>query len=178
MPGTKEKLVWYAPKWSTNPRQWWVLRKYLFSRGPLVRISVASLAGTLLVVAAIKIAIPQIALPNIWPVFLALPALLGLVDVNTAMWALFRERILVTSKKILITHGQSATLIRPEFLTRVTLTTHAGNKARIRFDYTDKSKPRSRTVGVSDECNLFQLAELLPIEIVVRDARRGLSGGN
>ncbi|TWT79734.1 hypothetical protein CA13_11410 [Planctomycetes bacterium CA13] len=174
-PAQNKKLVWYAPKWSTNHRKWWALRKYLLSSGPLFRMSVATAVAVLLIVAAFKFAFPQMVLPNIWPVFLALPTVLGAMVAQTAMLSLFKQRILVTPKKIVISHGQSATHIKPESLTRVTLTAHAENKTRIRFDYVVKAKPKSKTVGFSEECDLFKLAELLPIEIVTRDVRHRLA---
>ena len=86
--------------------------------------------------------------------------------------SLFRYRVLVTPKKIVISHGQSATIIKPESLNCVTLTVHDFGKNRIRFNYGLKSKNRLVTVGLSDDRDLFKLAELLPIEMVIKDARR------
>lgn len=169
---SNSKLIWYSPKWSTNPKQWWVLRKYILSPGPLFRITAATLLAALTIIGCLKIALPGIALPNLWPIVFAMPAVIGMMVAQTGLLSLFRQRVLVTPKKILISHGQSATLIRPETLRRVTLTVHNEGKSRIRFDYETRSRKRFRTVGLSEDCDLFKLADLLPIEIDARDARR------
>ena len=169
---TKEpKLIWYSPKWSTNPKQWWVLKKYLLAPGPLARMAIATLTSALLLIGCLKLAFPGIVLPNLWPMLLTLPVVLGMMIFQTALASLFQQRVLVTPRKILISHG-SATIIRPDTLNQVTLTVHAAGKSRIRFDYVVKSKQRFRIVGLSDDCDVFKLAELLPIEISTRDARR------
>ena len=172
----KSKLVWYSPKWSTNPKRWWVLRKYVLSTGPLVRMGSATLVVTIAIIAYLKIAFPGIALPNLWPLVFALPAVIGALVLQIGLLSLFRQRVLVTPKKILISHGQSATIIQPESLKCVTLTVYDDGKSRIRFDYSVKSKNRFKTVGLSEDCDLFRLSELLPIEIVTRDARRNIAG--
>ena len=172
----KTKLVWYSPKWSTNPKRWWVLRKYVISTGPLLRIGFATLVVVIGIIAYLKIAFPGIALPNLWPIVFALPAAIGALVLQIGLLSLFRQRVLVTPRKILIAHGQSATIIQPESLTCVTLTVHDDEKSRIRFDYSVKSKNRFKTVGLSEDCDLVKLSELLPIEIVTRDVRRNIAG--
>ena len=172
----KSKLVWYSPKWSTNPKLWWVLRKYVLATGPLVRMGSATLVVVIAIIACLKIAFPRIALPNLWPIAFALPAVIGALVLQIGLLSLFRQRVLVTPRKILISHGQSATTIRPGSLKCVTLTIHDDGKSRIRFDYSVKSKNRFKTVGLSEDCDLFKLSELLPIEIETRDARRNIAG--
>ena len=172
MASKNSKLVWYSPKWATHPKQWWVLRKYLLSTGPLLRMSAATLIAVIAIIGYLKFAIPGIVLPNLWSVVFLLPAVIGCMVLQMGMLSLFRHRVLVTPKKIVISHGQSATIIKPESLNCVTLTVHDFGKNRLRFAYRLKSKNRFITVGLSDDCDLFKLAELLPIEMVVKDARR------
>lgn len=102
----------------------------------------------------------------------ALPVVIGVLVLQIGVLTLFRQRVLVSPKKILISHGQSATIIQPESLKNVTLTLHDNGKSRIRFNYSVKSKSRFKSVGLAEDCDLFQLSELLPIEIETRDARR------
>ena len=142
----------------------------------MVRMGVATLLVAVAIIAYLKIAFPGIVLPNLWPIVFALPAVIGALVLQFGLLSLFRQRVLVTPKKILISHGQSATIIRPESLRCVTLTVHDGGKSRIRFDYSVKSRNRFKTVGLSENCDLFRLSELLPIEIVTRDARRNAAG--
>lgn len=168
----KQKLVWYSPKWSTHPKQWWILRKHVLSAGPLLRITGATIGVSLMIIAALKLAFPGLVLPNLWRAFLALPAIIAAMVFQFGVLSLFRQRIVVTPKKIVISHGQSALVIKMPSLKRATLTAHANGKSRIRFDYEIRSKRRSKTVGLSDDCKLFDLAELLPVEIETRDARR------
>ena len=166
------KLIWYSPKWSANPKLWWVLRKYVLSTGPLARMGTATLTATIAIIAYFKIAFPGIVLPNLWPFAFSLPAVIGGLVLQTCLLSFFRQRVLVTPKKILISHGQSAIIIPTESLECVTLTVHDNGKSRIRFDYTLKSRKRFSTVGLSEDCDLFKLSELLPVDIETRDARR------
>ena len=136
----------------------------------------ATLAGAIAIIACLQIAFPGIALPNLWPVVFALPAVIGALVLQTGLLSFFRQRVLVTPKKILISHGQSATIIQLDKLKCVTLTAHDNGRSRIRFDYVVKSKKRFKTVGLSEDCDLFKLSELLPIEIETRDARRNIAG--
>lgn len=166
------KLVWYAPNWSTAPKQWWALRKYVLSPAPILRITVATTVVVFAVLAGFKIAFPGIVFPNLLPLLFVFPALVVMLVFQTAVLSLFKARILVTRKKILISHGQAATIIKPECLMDVTLTVHDNDRARIRFCYSKKGKSKFVNVGFSDDCDLFRLAELLPVEVTTRDARR------
>ena len=169
---SNQKLIWHAPKWSTNPKRWWVLRKYVLSTGPLARMCTATLTVTIAIIAYFKIAFPGIVLPNLWPIAFPLPAIIGGLILQTCLLSFFRKRVLATPKQILISHGQSTRIIPTESLECVTLTVHDDGKSRIRFDYTLKSRKRFSTAGLSENCDLFKLSEILPVEIETRDARR------
>ena len=175
MASKNSKLVWYSPKWATHPKQWWVLRKHLLSTGPLLRMSAATLIAVIAIIGYLKFAFPGIVLPNLWSVVFLLPGVIGCMVLQMGMLSLFRHRVLVTPKKIVISRGQSVITIKPAFLKCATLTVHDFGKSRLRFDYRLKSQNRIITVGLSDDCDLFKLAELLPIEMVVRDARRNMN---
>ena len=171
MPHSK-KIIWYAPTWSTAPKQWWALKKYIWSFGPLTRISLAStiVCGSILV--ALKIIFPAIVLPNLPSLILILPAFLGLFTLQTYALTKTRARVMITPKKIYVSHGQSATVIEPDTLTSVVLAIHDNEKARLRFCYQHRGKPRYKVVGVSEDLNLNDVEQLLPMEITPRDFRR------
>ena len=168
----KEKLVWYAPTWSTAPKQWWALKKYVLSPGPIARITIASLLAVVLVVAGFKIAFPAIVIPNLLPLLFAFPVLFGQLTLTTYLNTVFKACVTVDRKNISITHGQSGTRIKLESLTNVILSVHDGGKARIRFCYQRRGKTRFKTFGIPNDVDLNVLEDLIPLDIVARDCRR------
>ena len=167
-----EKIVWHAPTWSTAQKQWWAIKKYVISVGPLARISIASLIVCGSITLAFKIAFPGMVLPNLLPLILVLPMLVGMLTLQTWALAKLGARVMVTRKKILVSHGQSATIIKPDSLTAVVLAIHDNSKERLRFCYETRGKRRLKIVGVSEDLDLDELQQLLPIEITPRDYRR------
>ncbi len=170
----REKLVWYAPKWSTNSKQWWVIRKYLLSPGPIFRIIIASLIAVAVVLTAFKIAFPAIVFPNLFPLVFVMPALVAGFCLQTYVLSFLKERVMVTSKKIVVSHGESATIIKLGWLTKVILAIHDDERARIRFCYDQGGKSKFKTVGLSNEVDMNILENFLPMDIIPRDYRRSL----
>ena len=168
----RDKIVWYAPTWATAQKQWWALRKCVLSSGPLLRITLATIAATLLVLIGFKMAFPAIVIPNLLPMLFVLPMLVLMLTLQTYALARSKARVMVSSKKILVTHGQSATNIKSAWLTDVILAIHNDGKARLRFCYSKGNVPKFKTVGVSDDLDLIELEHILPVQITPRDYRR------
>lgn len=129
----KEKLVWYAPTWSTVPRQFWVLKKYILSPGPIARISIGSVIAAAVIVGALKLALPAIVIPNLLPMVLMVPGLVVGVVLQTLLLSVLKARVVVTAKRVVVQHGQSAIQIKMDQLTKVVLALHDHGKTRIRF---------------------------------------------
>lgn len=168
----QEKIVWYAPTWSTAPKQWWELKKCLLSPGPIARITIASLLVVAMVVAGFKIAFPAIVIPNLFPLLFVFPVLVGQLALTTYINTVFKACVTVDQKNVSITHGQSSTRIKLESLTNVILSVHDGDKVRIRFCYDRRGKSRFKTLGIPNGVDLDVLENLIPVEIVARDCRR------
>lgn len=79
--------------------------------------------------------------------------------------------VTIRADKILVQHGQTATIIDPKTVTATYLTFHAGDRIRLLLCYTKRSKTKSRVVGVPPTVDLNRLSEMLPLIPVVRDAR-------
>ncbi|MCA9187326.1 MAG: hypothetical protein KDA99_16975, partial [Planctomycetales bacterium] len=77
----------------------------------------------------------------------------------------------IRADKILVQHGQSATIIDAKTVTAAYLTFHPEDRIRLRICYTSKSKKKSRVIGVPPTVDFNRLSEMLPIAPVVRDAR-------
>jgi len=137
-----------------------------------MRISFASLVACGLIVLGFKLAFPGIAIPNLLPMLFVLPMLVAMLTLQTYALSKTKARIMITPKKIFVSHGQSATTIKPDSLTEVILAVHDDQKARIRFCYQRHGVRRQKIVGVSDDLDLVELEQLLPVEITPKDYRR------
>lgn len=167
----KPDLAWYVPRWSCVHKEWDAIRLYILNRDSLTRILVGTVVASCLVVAGSRWAFPQMAMPSLWPLALAFPAIIAIVALNTAMHTIILPRAVLGPKGICVQHGGTATHIDPGTVTGTFLTVHAGNRVRLRVCYTRKSKLRSRVIGIPSTVDLNQLCQLLPIPPVVRDAR-------
>lgn len=127
-------------------------------------ISIAILAG-------FKWAIPQLVLPNLWPLGFALPGILLMVAAQFAILTLFPPIVTIRADRILIQHGQSVTIIDPKTVTATYLIFHPDEKVRLRIGYTKSLEAKSRVIGVPPTVDFNRLSEMLPISPVVRDAR-------
>jgi hypothetical protein len=143
----------------------------LLNSASLLRISLgtAILSGSVILV--FKWAVPQLVLPNLWPLLFALPGIVLALVGQFAILSLIPPMVTIRADKIIVQHGQSATIIDPRTVTATKLTFHSENRVRLRIHYTRKSKAMSRVIGVPVEVNFQQLSEMLPILPVVRDAR-------
>lgn len=76
----KLKLTWYVPRWAYT-RQLWSQFDHVLNSASLIRIGLGIGIVSVAVIVAFKCAIPQLALPNLWPMVFAFPALLLAVSV-------------------------------------------------------------------------------------------------
>ncbi|XZE35659.1 hypothetical protein SH501x_001162 [Pirellulaceae bacterium SH501] len=123
------------------------------------------------VIAGFKWAFPQMVLPNSGPLVFALPAILLVLVAQLGILTLIPPMVTIHADKILVQHGQTATIIYPKSVTATYLTFHAGDRIRLRVCYTKRSKTKLRVVGVPPTVDLNRLSEMLPLIPVVRDAR-------
>ncbi len=166
----KQKLTWYVPRWSFT-RQLWSQLNHILNRASLIRISLCTVVASAVIVAGFKWAIPQMALPNLWPLVFALPAIVLMIVVQFGMMTLIPPTVTIRPDKILVQHGQSATIIDANSVTATYLTYHSDDRIRLRICYTKKSEIKTRTIGVPPTVDFNRLSEMLPMAPVVRDAR-------
>ena len=172
---SNNKIAWFAPQWSVNAaagKQWWATKKHMLSAGPLTRMSAVSIVSCGLVVLAFKIAVPAMVIPNLLPLLLVLPLLLGHVTLQAYLNSQRGIYVIVTPEKILISQGESTRTIKRDQLISVVLAIHDDGKSRIRLRYQRRGKSQLKTVGLSGEVSPVELEELLAIEITPRDYRR------
>ena len=110
-------------------------------------------------------------LPNLWPLVFAIPAIVLILVAQFGILTLIPPTVTIRADKILVQHGQSATIIDPKNVTATYLTFHSDDRIRLRICYTKKSKTKSRVIGVPPSVDIGKLTEMLPIVPVVRDAR-------
>lgn len=123
------------------------------------------------ILAGFKWAIPQMVLPNLWPLGFALPGILLMVTAQFAILTLFPPTVTIRADQILIQHGESVTIIDPKTVTATYLTFHPDEKVRLRICCNKNLTAKSRVIGVPPTVGFNRLSELLPISQVARDAR-------
>ena len=140
----------------------------------LLRITLGTAIVSAAIIAGFKWAFPQIVLPNLWPLIFTLPGILLLLIVQFGILTLIPPTVTIRADKIVVQHGQSATIIGPETVTATYLTFHSDDRIRLRICYTRKTKTKSRVIGVPATVDFNRLCEMLPIAPEVRDARHRL----
>lgn len=158
------------PRWAYVPRMWSRLNSVL-SLGSALRIVSATAIVSVVMIGGLKWAVPQMMLPNLLPLFLAFPAFVLMLVAQFGLLTLIRPIATIRSDKILIQHGQTATIIDTKSVTAARLTFFRDERIRLRIDYTRKSKPMSRVVGVPPDVDFDRLSEMLPVTPVIKDAR-------
>lgn len=156
---------------STGRRRLWAQLNQILNRASLIRIALGTLVVSAAIVAGFKWAVPQMVLPNLWPLVFALPVIVLGIVAQLGLLTLIPPKVTIRSDKILVQHGQSATIIAPETVSATYLTVHADDRIRLRICYTKKAKAKSRVIGIPPTIDFDRLSEMLPITPVVRDAR-------
>lgn len=166
----KPKLTWYVPRWAYT-RQLWSELNLILNPTSLIRISVGTAFVSAGIIAGFKWAVPQMVLPNLWPLVLALPAIVLMFVAQCGILTLIPPTVTIRADKILVQHGESASIIYTKDVTAIYLVFHPDDRIRLRICYTKKSKTRSRVIGVPPTVDFNRLSEMLPIVPVVHDAR-------
>jgi hypothetical protein len=149
----------------------WSQLNHILNPASLIRIGLGTAIVSAAIIGAFKWAVPQMALPNLWPLVLALPAILLMLVMQFGILTLIPPTATIRSDRIIVQHGQSATIIDSKTVTASYLTFHTEDRIRLRICYTRKSKTKSRVIGVPPTVDFNRLSEMLPVAPVVRDAR-------
>ncbi len=164
----RSKVSWYVPRWYFVPR---LRREYsrLFNATSLVRIIVVSTITCAVFLAGCKPALPQIVRANLLQLSYAFLAPLLYMALVFAVHVAVPPVVIVRSRRIQISHGQSSTLIDSQDVTTACTTVHCNGKARLRIEFERNGKPGFRNVGVGPRVNPNDLASLLPVPLTIRD---------
>jgi len=170
-PPPKGRLTWYQPRWSYVPRLWSTLFTHFLNARTLLRIGGASLIIGVLLVLGLKWWVPGIQLPPLWRILMIFPTLVFLMMLQTLLLTIIPPSVAIRRKQIIIAHGQSATGIAADQVIAAWLIFHAGQKIRLKIRFHGRKALRTVTVGVSPKFDFKRLIELMPVEVIVRDAR-------
>lgn len=165
----KEKLIWFEPRWAYVPRLRREFGSILNARA-LSRTWFAALLLAIAIVAAFKWAVPNLNLFDAWRVLLAAPALVLYLSFYLALLIVIPPGVEVRRDWIQRTHS-GPLRIQSARIEAASLTFHADQRIRLRLRYQGRARPRTLTVGVPPSVNLDKLVDLLPVRLVIRDAR-------
>lgn len=170
-PRPPKTLTWYQPRWSYVPQLWDTLFTHLLNARTLSRIVGVSLVVGGLLVIGVKWWVPGIQLPPLWQMLFVFPALVFLMLFQTLLLTIIPPSVAIRRKQIVIAHGQHATGIPADQIIAAWLTFHAGLKIRLKIRFHGRKAVRTVNVGVSPKIDFQRLNELMPVEVIVRDAR-------
>lgn len=166
------KLTWSEPRWCYVPRHWRALREILNLRS-LTRVFIVSALVGVVIVAAFKLAIPQFVIPNNFGwIVLALPGMILYLCFYFALLVVFPPRVTLRNGTLQHTHSNVGPKIKAEHLRSSWLTVHTGDRIRLKLRYRVGNFDRTQVIGIPSGIELHTLAQLLPQEPIVRDARR------
>jgi len=171
----KPELTWREPRWAYVSKLWRQLR-CLLNPTSLIRISLVTAFLAAVIVWGLKWVMPQVILPNLWPLLLALPGILLLLILQTSLLTVIPPTATVWPDKICVQHGDSTSIVQAASVSKTFITVFSDQRIRLRICYHRKSKCRSLAIGVPTTVDLERLAELLPVWPIVRDARSWATG--
>jgi hypothetical protein len=166
----KPELTWREPRWAYVSKLWRQLR-CLLNPTSLIRISLVTAFLAAVIVWGLKWVMPQVILPNLWPLLLALPGILLLLILQTSLLTLIPPTATVRPDKICVQHSESMSIVDAASIARTYIIVFSNQRIRLRICYLHKEKCKSLTIGVPPTVDLERLAELLPVWPIVRDAR-------
>ena len=149
---------------------WKDIKRVLNSRS-LFRIIVASTIACAVIVIGFKIAVPNFALQNLWPMLFALPGILLAVVAQMAILTLIPPFVTIRSDRIQYVHGQNGFEIKPKSIAWIQVSVFSDSIKRMKIAYTPRGKLRILRVGIASHVNLQELIDLLPLEPKILDAR-------
>ena len=149
---------------------WKDIKRELNSRS-LFRIIVASTIACAVIVIGFKIAVPNFALQNLWPMLFALPGILLAVVAQMAILTLIPPFVTIRSDRIQYVHGQNGFEIKPKSIAWIQVSVFSDSIKRMKIAYSPRRKLRILRVGIASHVNLQALIDLLPLEPKILDAR-------
>lgn len=166
----KPKLTWTVPRWAYVSKLWRQLR-CLLNLASLIRISLVTAFLAALIVWGLQWMMPQVILPNLWPLLLALPGILLLLILQTSLLTLIPPTATIWPDKVCVQHGDSARIVDAASIAKTYIIVFSNQRIRLRICYVRRAKRQSLAIGVPPTVDLDRLAELLPVWPIVRDAR-------
>jgi len=124
------------------------------------------------IIAGFQWAVPQLVLPNLWPLVFVLPAIVVSVVAQMGILTLIPLTVMIRPDKIIVQYGQTATIIDANSITATYLTLHSDDRIRLRICYTRKLNTKTITIGVPLTVDFNRLSDMLPMFPEVRDARK------
>ena len=164
------KLTWAVPRWSYVARLWRELN-CIVNLKSLIRICIVSILGCIALVGAVKIAIPNLAIGNLWPIVFALPAILLAVLAQLTLLTLIPPFVTSRKDQIQYAHGQNVFQINANQIEAIQLTVFSDTRIRLKIRYSNKRKLRILRFGVSPGIVLDSLSNHLPSSPKIVDAR-------
>ena len=164
------KLRWAVPRWSYVPRLWRELNR-IVNLQSMIRICSVSILGCLALVGALKIAIPNLALGNLWPIVFALPGIVLAVIAEFTLLTLIPPFVTIRKDKIQYVHGQNGFQINANQIKAIQLTVFSDTRIRLKIRYAHHRKSRILRFGVSPQIVLGSLSNSLPLLPKIVDAR-------
>ena len=164
------KLRWAVPRWSYVPRLWRELN-CIVNLKSLIRICIVSILGCIALVGALKIAIPNLAIGNLWPIVFALPGILLAVLAQLTSLTLIPPFVTIRKDKIQYVHGQNGFQINANQIEAIQLTVFSDTRIRLKIRYSHNHKSRILRFGVSPRIVLDSLSNYLPSLPKIVDAR-------
>ena len=124
-----------------------------------------------ILVAILKVWLPLLDLAFLWQALISVPLLYLYFVFMFVANAAFPASVEVRSDRIRVQQGQTCWNCKAEDLRWAKLVVFAPGRIRLRVFYEYRGRLKSRVYGVSQQVDLDRLAERLPVEMVVRDAR-------
>lgn len=135
------KLRWAVPRWSYVPRLWRELN-CIVNLESLIRICIVSILGCFALVGALKIAIPNLAIGNLWPIVFALPGILLAIIAEMTLLTLIPSFVTIQKDKIQYVHGQNGFQINANQIEAIQLTFFSDKRIRLKIRYSHNRKSR------------------------------------
>ncbi len=137
----------------------------------LVRVVFASTIVCVAIVLALKFALPNLVLQNLWPMLFVLPGILLAVVAQTAILTLIPPFVTIRNDRVQYVHGQNGFEIKSKSIAWIQVTVFSKSVKRIKIAYTPKRKLRILRVGIASRIDLEKLMESFPLEPKVLEVR-------
>ncbi|MEO1527877.1 MAG: hypothetical protein AAFX06_20795 [Planctomycetota bacterium] len=167
----EQKLSWSVPRWAYVPQVWRSLQKEVVNGSSLGRIVIVSVLVSVVLIGALKLAVPGFAIPNLGGLLAALPAILLLLTLQSGMLSVIPPRVTLRRDRLEKHHGQTALRVHSENILSAQVYVHREDRIRLKLRFKGRKREQTLVLGVSPDVDLDQLVGLLPVVPVIRDAR-------